>query len=142
MRLPPTLLGKSARSRAISPRSSPVVSRNCRRTAGEQQTLSLYVMQRSGREIHRDQDLRFVAKGYSLVSAENWNRTLVDEPLPEHAYFWYRAKDSLWWLGQVQSSDTTNAFSYRVSVVDDPGSIRITLLSHLCINRSTAGRGS
>ena len=55
--------------------------------------------------------------GFSLVSHETWLRRFSASLLPVGATLWYKARDGLWWTGQIGAHQDG---SYVVRMLDDP----------------------
>ena len=81
------------------------------------------------------------SSGYELVSRKVWDINLSGSILPIGAFFWYKAMDSLWWLGKV-SGNSPASDSYLVRFPDDPGPVRITLAPPLYDTAAAAKCGS
>ena len=66
---------------------------------------------------------RFLAPGYGCALRANWLRHYSTTVLPNGAHFWYKADDSLWWLGKI-STRTSIDGEYLVRFLGDPGPIK------------------
>ena len=78
------------------------------------------------RELARARGQRYLSAGYDFLSPARYDRHFSAYPLPSGALFWYKAQDSLWWLGKIaKPSETPNR--YTVRFLDDPGPILLTL---------------
>ena len=94
------------------------------------QTNRLYRQMRIGsaqRELAREKGERSTSPGYDLVSRAVWAKRFSGSVLPIGAFFWYKAIDSLWWLGKVQAHAPEANGSYIVRFLDYPGPVKITL---------------
>ena len=56
-----------------------------------------------------------------------WAKRLSGSILAIGAFFWYKAIDSLWWLGKVQGHMPEANDFHIVRFLDDPGPVKITL---------------
>ena len=79
------------------------------------------------RELAREKGERCTSPVYDLVSRAVWAKRFSGSGLPIGAFFWYKAIDSLWWLGKVQAHAPEANGSYIVRFLDDPGPVQITL---------------
>ena len=73
----------------------------------------------------------FLAFGYSLVPRTLWLKRFSSATLPAGVHLWYKARDGLWWLGNVAhraKTDNSSANFYIVHFLEDPGPIKIDLL--------------
>ena len=103
-----------------------------------------YLRMRRGtalREIHRERGERFVAKGYDLVSREQFLRTFSDPGRLKGAHMWYKSKDSRWWLGVIHTVGSEHEPSV-VRFFDDPGPVKIVLRPDLYSTDAAAARSS
>lgn len=70
------------------------------------------------RELARPRGERYMPPGFSLVSHDTWLRLFSAFLLPVGARLWYKARDGLWWSGQIGAHQ---GGSYIVRLFDDPG---------------------
>ena len=70
------------------------------------------------RELARSRGERYMPPGFSLVSHETWLRRFSASLLPVGARLWCKARDGLWWNGQIGAHQDG---SYVVRLFDDPG---------------------
>ena len=55
------------------------------------------------RELSRDQGVRLLPPGYSLVTHQDWTRHFSSTILPVGAQFWYKARDLHWCLCKISA---------------------------------------
>ena len=96
----------------------------------------------AARELHRNRGERFVANGYQFVTRQQFERVFLnDRDKLRGAYFWFRDRDLLWWLGIIHKVGSADE-PYIVRFLDDPGPIRIALRYELYSTDPSAGRFS
>ncbi|CAB1104650.1 unnamed protein product [Ectocarpus sp. CCAP 1310/34] len=93
------------------------------------------------REMARVQGERALPSGYSLVSRSTWDRRLANNPLPAGAFFWYKTRDGLWWLGKITGPPLQSDL-YVVRFLDDPGPVKLALPDVRYSTAETAVSGS
>ena len=96
----------------------------------------------AARELSRQQSARFIVEGYGLVDKVTWKAKFVDAQSMIRAHFWYKDSQGRWWLGKIQSIDSTRAGSFFVRFLDDPGPIKIILRDDHYTVDENARRGS
>ena len=96
----------------------------------------------AARELAREHSARFVVAGYSLLSRSQYMQSFQGRRLPKGAYFWYKALDSLWWLGKIHLVDPASDTSYFIRFLDDPSPLKISLDDAYYTEVATARRGS
>ena len=82
-----------------------------------------------------------MAKGYDLVSREQFLRTFSDPGRLKGAHVWYKSKDSRWWLGVIHTVGSDHEPSV-VRFFDDPGPVKIVLRPDLYSTDAAAARSS
>ena len=75
----------------------------------------------AARELAREHSARFVVAGYRLVSRAQYLLSFRRKRLTKGAYFWYKAQDSLWWLGKIHAPGPDSDDGYYIRFLDDPG---------------------
>lgn len=88
------------------------------------------------RKLARNQNQRFLGRGYALLPRRLWTHRFHVPALPNGAHFWYKTPDRLWWLGKiVRTTDVrpSNAAlrRYAVRFLHDPEPIELTLANDL-----------
>ena len=85
----------------------------------------------AAREFARNKAERSPSPGYDYVSRDPWLRRFRYSPLPAGDYFWYKARDTLWWLTKITWT-TTIVNHYVVRFLDDPRPLQLTLSPARC----------
>ena len=96
----------------------------------------------AARELAREHSARFVVAGYRLVSRAQYLLSFRRKRLPKGAFFWYKAQDSLWWLGKIHAPVPDSNDGYYIRFLDDPGPLRIILDDAYYTEAPSARRGS
>ena len=95
----------------------------------------------AARELAREHSARFVVAGYHLVSRAQYLLSFRRKRLPKGG-FWYKAQDSLWWLGKIHAPVPDSNDGYYIRFLDDPGPLRIILDDAYYTEAPSARRGS
>ena len=99
----------------------------------------------TNRDRSRSRGERVLSPGYSLVPRTLWLRSFSSSTLPAGAHLWYKARNGRSWLGKIAHrapADSSSADYYIARFLDDPGSIKINLLSSAYTTSRSAAQGS
>lgn len=75
-------------------------------------------------ELHRDRGGSFVADGFQFVAHQQYERVSSDRSKLRFAYFWYKKRDNISWLGIIYTLESASE-PFVVWFLKDLGPVKI-----------------